>query len=39
VEEGHDMVLAARGPFGQARSPDLTQEIEDLLRRVGLIEG
>jgi ribonuclease P protein component len=39
VEGGHDMVLAARGPFGQARALDLTQEIEDLLRRVGLIEG
>ena len=33
------MVLAARGPFGEARAPDLTQEVEDLLRRAGLIEG
>jgi ribonuclease P protein component len=39
VEEGHDMVLTARGSFAQARAPDLTQEVEELLRRAGLIEG
>jgi ribonuclease P protein component len=39
VEEGHNMVLAARGPFAQARAPDLTHEVEELLRRAGLIEG
>jgi hypothetical protein len=33
------MVLAARGPFGEVRAPDLTQEVEGLLRRAGLIEG
>jgi ribonuclease P protein component len=39
VEEGHDVVLVARGPFGRARAPELTEEIEELLRRAGLIEG
>jgi hypothetical protein len=33
------MVLTARGSFAQARAPDLTQEVEELLRRAGLIEG
>jgi ribonuclease P protein component len=39
VEEGHDVVLVARGPVGRARAPELTEEIEELLRRAGLIEG
>lgn len=39
VQEGHDVVLAARGPFGGARAPDLIEEIEELFRRAGLIEG
>jgi ribonuclease P protein component len=39
VEEGHDLVLVARGPFGRARAPELIEEIEALLRRAGLIDG
>jgi ribonuclease P protein component len=39
VEEGHELVLVARGPFGRVRAPDVIEEIEGLLRRAGLIEG
>ena len=39
VEEGHDLVLVARGPFGRARAPEVIEEIEGLLRRAGLIDG
>jgi ribonuclease P protein component len=39
VEKGHDLVLVARGPFGDARAPELIDEIEGLLRRAGLIDG
>lgn len=37
VEEGHDLVLMARGPFGSARTPELVREVEELFRRAGLI--
>jgi len=38
VAEGYDLVLVARGPFGDPKAPELTEEIEELLRRAGLIE-
>jgi ribonuclease P protein component len=38
VEEGNDLVLVARGPFGRTRAPELIEEIEGLLRRAGLID-
>jgi ribonuclease P protein component len=38
VEEGNDLVLVARGPLGRTRAPELTEEIEGLLRRAGLID-
>ena len=37
VREDHDLVLVARGPFGEARSPEVTEEIEDLLAQADLI--
>ena len=37
VREDHDLVLVARGPFGKARSPEVTEEIEDLLAQADLI--
>ncbi len=37
VRENHDLVLVARGPFGKARSPEVTEEIEDLLAQADLI--
>jgi ribonuclease P protein component len=39
VEEGNDLVLVARGPFGHAGTPELIEEIEGLFRRAGLVEG
>jgi ribonuclease P protein component len=38
VEEGNDLVLVARGPFGRTRAPELIEEIEGLLRGAGLID-
>lgn len=38
VEEGHDLVLVARGPFGRIRTPELIEEIEGLFGEAGLIE-
>jgi ribonuclease P protein component len=38
VEDGHDLVLVARGPFGRARVSELIEEIDGLLRRARLIE-
>lgn len=38
VMEGYDLVMVARGPFGRAKAPELAEEIEELLRRAGLIE-
>jgi ribonuclease P protein component len=35
--DGHDVLLVARGPFGRARVQDLALEIEDLLRRSGMM--
>ncbi len=37
VREGHDLVLVARGPFGDAKAPDLIEEIEQLFITSGLI--
>ncbi len=37
VHEGHDLVLAARGPFGKASATELTEEMRTLLREAGLI--
>ena len=31
VQDGVDVVLVARGPFGDARTADLVEEIEELL--------
>ena len=39
VRDGYDLVMVARGPFGTAGAPELTAEIEELLRRAGLIES
>jgi ribonuclease P protein component len=39
VAEGHDLVMVARGPFGDAGASELTGEIEELLRQAGLIES
>jgi RNase P protein component len=39
VAEGHDLVMVARGPFGDAGASELTREIEELLRQAGLIES
>lgn len=38
VEEGHDLVLVARAPFGRTRTPELIEEIERLFGEAGLIE-
>ena len=38
VADGYDLVMVARGPFGQAKAPELAEEIEELLRQAGLIE-
>jgi RNase P protein component len=38
VRSGYDLVMVARGPFGKTGAPELTAEIEELLRRTGLIE-
>jgi ribonuclease P protein component len=35
VEDGHELVLVARGPFRGAKAPDLTEEIEGVLIRAG----
>ncbi len=37
VRDDHDVVLVARGPFGDAKAPELIEEIEDLLARADLI--
>jgi RNase P protein component len=37
VREDHDLVLVARGPFREARSPEVTEEIEHLLTQADLI--
>ena len=39
VRGEYDLVMVARGPFGKAGAPELTAEIEELLRRAGLIES
>jgi ribonuclease P protein component len=39
VRDGYDLVMVARGPFGTAGAPELAAEIEELLRRAGLIES
>jgi ribonuclease P protein component len=39
VRDGYDLVMVARGPFEKAGAPELTAEIEELLRRAGLIES
>lgn len=39
VRRGYDLVMVARGPFGSVGAPELTAEIEELLRRAGLIES
>jgi ribonuclease P protein component len=39
VRRGYDLVMVARGPFGTTGAPELTTEIEELLRRAGLIES
>ena len=39
VVEGYDLVMVARGPFGNAGAPELAAEIEELLREAGLIEA
>jgi ribonuclease P protein component len=39
VRGGYDLVMVARGPFRKAGAPELTAEIEELLRRAGLIES
>lgn len=38
VSSGYDLVMVARGPFEKTGAPELTAEIEELLRRAGLIE-
>ena len=35
--DGHDVVLAVRGPLGRVTAPDLVREIEDLLTRAGMM--
>jgi RNase P protein component len=37
VADGHDLVLVARGPFGDAKATDLTEEIEQLFTTAGLV--
>jgi ribonuclease P protein component len=37
VRDGHDLVLVARGPFEGAKARDVTEEIEIVLRRAGLV--
>lgn len=37
VREGHDVVLVARGPFGDSRAPELIEEIQQLFTDAGLI--
>jgi ribonuclease P protein component len=39
VREGHELVFVARGPFGDVRAPELTEEIEDLLRGIGVMRS
>jgi ribonuclease P protein component len=39
VRRGYDLVMVARGPFGKTGAPELTAEIEELLRRADLIES
>jgi ribonuclease P protein component len=39
VRHGYDLVMVARGPFGKTGAPELTTEIEELLRRAGLSES
>jgi ribonuclease P protein component len=37
VREGHDVVLVARGPFGDSKAPELIEEIQQLFTDAGLI--
>ncbi|HYZ11483.1 MAG TPA: ribonuclease P protein component [Actinomycetota bacterium] len=39
VRDGYDLVMVARGSFAETGAPELTAEIEELLRRAGLIES
>ncbi len=39
VKRGYHLVMVARGPFGRTGAPELTAEIEELLRRADLIES
>jgi ribonuclease P protein component len=37
IEDGHELVLVARGPFEGVKSPDVTGEIEGVLKRAGVV--
>ena len=37
VQEGHDLVLVARGPFKGSKAPELIEEIRQLFADVGLM--
>ncbi len=38
VRDGHDVVLVARGPFGDSRAPELIEEIRQLFTNAGLMD-
>lgn len=39
LRERHDVVIVARAPLEGARAPELTEEVERLLHRAGVMRG
>jgi ribonuclease P protein component len=39
VPVGYELVLVARGPFGEAKASDVVEEVEGLLRRAGVMQA
>ncbi len=39
VPAGYELVLVARGPFGEAKASEVVEEVEGLLRRAGVMRG
>jgi ribonuclease P protein component len=39
VSAGYELVLVARGPFGEAKASEVLEEVEGLLRRAGVMRG
>lgn len=37
VRDGHELVLVARGTFGDPKASELIEEIEDLLTQAGVM--